>query len=88
VYNVEAHRHEMLKGFHDEIMRHLTPTDAVLLLGPGNPKHQLARFINAQGSHLGRIAQTDTVPRLAGSELIAHAEAFFHVGFGQVISPN
>jgi hypothetical protein len=87
VYNIEAHRHETLKGFHDEITRHLTPIDAILLLGPGSPKHQLARFIHEQGSDLGRIAQTDTVPHLTQAELMVHAEAFFHVGLGQVISP-
>jgi hypothetical protein len=86
-YNIEAHRHETLKGFHDEIMRHLRPTDAILLLGPGQPKHQLARDIKEQGSYRGRIAHTDTVPRLTEAELMAHAEAFFHVGFSQVISP-
>ena len=64
VYGVEAHSHEALKGFHEAIIQHLTPADAILLLGLGQPKHQLARFITEQGSHLGHIAQIDTVPRL------------------------
>jgi hypothetical protein len=88
VYRVEAHAHETLKGFHEEVIRHLTPADAILLLGPGQPKHQLAKFVTAQGSHLGHIAQIDTVPRLTEAELVAHAEAFFHVGLGQVGSPK
>jgi hypothetical protein len=79
VYGVEAHSHETLKGFHQEIIQHLTPVDAILLLGLGQPKHQLAKFITEQGSHLGHIAQIDTVPRLTAAELVAYAEAFFHV---------
>ena len=88
VYCVEAHPHETLKSFHEAIIQHLAPADAILLLGLGQPKHQLARFITEQRSHLGHIAEIDTVPRLTEAELVAHAEAFFHVGFGQVVSPN
>jgi hypothetical protein len=88
VYGVEAHLHGTRKDFHDEIIRHLTPADTILLLGLGQPKYQLARFITEQGSHLGHVAQIETVPRLTEAELVAHAEAFFHVGCGQVVSPN
>ena len=88
VYGVEAHLHVTLKKFHDAIIRHLTPADAILLLGPGQPKHRLAKFITEQGSRLGRIAQIDTVPRLTGAELVAHAEAFFQSGLGQVVAPD
>jgi hypothetical protein len=77
LYSVEAHRHESMKGFHDEIMRHLTPADAILLLGPGQPKHRLARHMTQQGSHLGKIVHLDTVADLTEAELVAFAAAFF-----------
>jgi len=35
VYSVEAHPHETRKSFHEEIIQHLTPADAILLLGLG-----------------------------------------------------
>jgi hypothetical protein len=79
VYGVEAHRHESLKGFHDEIMRHLTPADAILLVGPGEPKHRLARHMTQQGNHLGQIVHSDTVANLTEAELLAFAAAFFEV---------
>jgi len=85
VYCVEAHLHETLKSFHEAIIQHLTPADAILLLGLGQSKHQLARFITEQGSHLGYVAHTDTVPRLTEAELIAYAEAFFAVAFDQAV---
>ena len=75
-----------LKSFHDAIIRDLTTADAILLLGLGQPKHQSARFITEQGSHLGHIAHTDTVPRPTEAELIAHAEAFFHAVFEAINS--
>jgi hypothetical protein len=79
LYSVEAHPHETLKGFHDEIIQHLTPADVILLLGPGQPKHQLARYMTEQGSHLGQIVHLDTVANLTEAELIAFAAAFFDV---------
>jgi len=35
VYSFEAHPHEKRKSFHEEIIQHLTPADAILLLGLG-----------------------------------------------------
>jgi stalled ribosome rescue protein Dom34 len=76
-YQVEARPHEMLKSFHDEVVARLTSADAILLLGPGQPKHKLARYIAEHGGHLGQVVHMDTAPRLTEAELIAHATAFF-----------
>jgi hypothetical protein len=88
VYGLEAHARGTLKGFHDEIVHHLRPADAILLLGPGQAKHQLAKFISQEGGHSGRIAHTDTMPRLECAELVAYAEAFFGTVAGQESSPS
>jgi hypothetical protein len=88
VYGLETHARGTLKSFHDEIIQHLKPADSILLLGPGQPKHQLAKFINDHSGRMGSIAQTHTMPRLDGPELIACAEAFFGAADGQEMTES
>jgi hypothetical protein len=77
LHRIESHQHETLRSFHDEIARYLSPADTVLLLGPGRPKHQLARRLVDEGGYSGQVVHLGTVAGLAERELLAYAEAFF-----------
>jgi hypothetical protein len=77
VYHVDSHPHEVLRDFHEAIARHLTPSDALLLLGPGQAKHQFARHIAQHGRHIGQVAHFETLVSQTETELIAFATSFF-----------
>jgi hypothetical protein len=79
VFRIEPHVRETLRNVYDEISRHLTPADALLVLGPGQPKHRLASYIAEQKGRLGQVVHLDTVANVTEAELLAFAATFFDV---------
>lgn len=74
---IEAHRHEMLKHFYEEIIQHLGPVDEILILGPGQAKHELSNRIEHHKGLKGKVIDLVNAPEMSEVELIAQAEAFF-----------
>ena len=74
---IEAHRHEMLKHFYEEIIQHLGPVDEILILGPGQAKYELKKRIEHHKGLKGKVMDLDSAPEMSEVELIAQAEAFF-----------
>ena len=44
-YHLETHRHEVLKQYYDDVIQRLGPVDEILILGPGQAKHELRKRI-------------------------------------------
>jgi hypothetical protein len=44
-HRIDAHRHEVLNHYYDEVIHHLGPVDEILILRPGQAKYELHRRI-------------------------------------------
>lgn len=75
---IEAHRHEMLKHFYEEIVHHLGPADEILILGPGQAKLGLREHIEHHKGLKGKVRALVNVPHLTEAELTAQAEKLFN----------
>jgi peptide subunit release factor 1 (eRF1) len=76
-HRIEAHRHELLKHYYDEVIQHLGPVDEILILGPGQAKHELRQSIEQHKGLRGKVMAVCSASRLTEQEVIAEAEQFF-----------
>jgi hypothetical protein len=76
-HRIEAHRHEILKHYYDEVIGHLGPVDEILILGPGQAKHELNRSIDHHKGLKGKVMAVRGTDRLTEKEIVAEAEQFF-----------
>ncbi len=74
---IEAHRHEMLKHFYEEVIHHLGPVDEILILGPGQAKYELSKRIDHHRGLKGKVMAIVNAQELSEADLITQAEAFF-----------
>jgi peptide subunit release factor 1 (eRF1) len=74
---IEAHRHEMLKHYYEEVIGHLGPVDEILILGPGQAKHELHQSIEHHKGLRGKVMAVRNTSRLTEQEVVAEAEQFF-----------
>jgi peptide subunit release factor 1 (eRF1) len=76
-HRIEAHRHEMLKHYYEEVIQHLGPVDEILILGPGQAKHELHHSIDHHKGLAGSVLAVLSAPRMTEQQVIAEAEEFF-----------
>jgi hypothetical protein len=76
-HRIEAHRHEVLKHYYEEVIQHLGPVDEIVILGPGQAKHELHHSIDHHKGLRGRVVAVGSVPRLTEQQVIAEAERLF-----------
>ena len=76
-HRIEAHRHEMLKHYYEEVIQHLGPVDEILILGPGQAKHELHGTIEHHKGLKGKVIDLRSVSRMTEQQVIAEAEQFF-----------
>ena len=76
-HRIEAHRHEMLKHYYEEVIQRLGPVDEILILGPGQAKHELHRSIDHHRGLKGKVVAVRGADRLTEQEVIAKAGEFF-----------
>ena len=76
-HHFEAHRHTILQHYYDEIVHHLGPVDEILILGPGQGKHELAQRIDRHKGLKGKIVAIQNADKLTTEELVAEAIGIF-----------
>lgn len=76
-HRIEAHRHEVLKHYYEQVIQHLGPVDEILILGPGQAKHELHHSIDHHKGLKGKVMALRGASRLTEDEIIAEAEQFF-----------
>jgi len=76
-HRIEAHRHELLKHYYEEVIQHLGPVDEILILGPGQAKHELHQSVEHHKGLRGKVMVVRSASRLTEQEMIAEAEQFF-----------
>jgi len=75
----EAHHHEQLKHFYDEIVEHLGTVDEILIMGPGQAKHELRRRIEHHKGLRGKVVDLKTKDKISEDQFIQEAEAYFNL---------
>jgi peptide subunit release factor 1 (eRF1) len=74
---IEAHRHETLNHFYEEVIDHLEPVDEILILGPGQAKNELNNRIEHHKGLKGKVMDMVSAPEMSEVELITQAKGFF-----------
>lgn len=77
-HRIEAHRHEILEHYYEEVIGHLGPVEEILIMGPGQAKHELHRNIEHHKGLRGKVMALRSVSRMTEQQVIAEAEQFFH----------
>jgi peptide subunit release factor 1 (eRF1) len=78
-HRFEAHRHETLKHFYEEVIQHLGMVDEILILGPGQAKHELRARIEHHKGLKGKVVEIASADQLTAAELVAQAKGFFKI---------
>ena len=76
-HRIDAHRHEVLKHYYEDVIQHLGPVDEILILGPGQAKHELHQSVDHHKGLRGKVIAVRSASRLSEQEVIAEAEHFF-----------
>lgn len=79
---VQAHKHEHLKHFYEEVVRHFGPADEILILGPGQAKHELRHHVEHHKGLKGKITAVENAAKMSEAELVTHAASFFKLNQG------
>ena len=76
-HRIDAHRHEQLKHFYDEIIDHLGMVDEIMILGPGQAKHELKTRIEHHKGLRGKVVSLESSDKLSEEQFIMRAEEYF-----------
>lgn len=78
--NVESHyenrRGEHLRRFYDQVIQRAGNCDALLIMGPGEAKHEFVRRMDHHSTPPGRTVQIEVAPRLTEGQLKARLREF------------
>jgi peptide subunit release factor 1 (eRF1) len=74
-HRFEAHRHALLQHFYDEVIHHLGPVDEILILGPGQAKHELHQRIDHHRGLKGKVIDVQNADKMTEAELVLQAGA-------------
>jgi stalled ribosome rescue protein Dom34 len=75
--HIQAHQHAILEHFYKEIIQDLKSADQVIIYGPGQAKHELAKHIQADKSLQGHILDVIATEKMTETELNNRALADF-----------
>jgi hypothetical protein len=78
-HRFEAHRHEQLKHYYEEIVSHLGSVDEILILGPGQAKHELQASIDHHKGLRGKVVSLKSSDKITEEQFIAEAEEYFNM---------
>ncbi len=76
-HRIDAHRYEQLKHFYDAIVEQLGNVDEILIMGPGQAKHELRSRIEHHKGLRGKVVAMETTDKIAESQFLVKAEDFF-----------
>jgi hypothetical protein len=66
-----------LDRFYDEVIAHVHDAQAILILGPGEAKSELAKRLESKGLK-PRIAGIETADKMTNPQIAAHVRQHFH----------
>ncbi len=77
-HRIDAHRHEQLKHFYDAIINHLGLVDEIVILGPGQAKHELKTRIEHHKGLRGKVVAIKSTDKLTEEQFVIRAEEYFN----------
>jgi peptide subunit release factor 1 (eRF1) len=69
-HHIQAHNHELLKHFYDEVIQHLRSADEIFILGPGQAKYELCKRIEHRKDLKGKVVGLHHATQISPVELI------------------
>jgi peptide subunit release factor 1 (eRF1) len=69
-HHIQAHNHELLKHFYDEVIQYLGSADEIFVLGPGQAKYELCKRIDHHKSLKGKVVGLHHATQISPVELI------------------
>ena len=75
-----GHRQEALKRFYNNVisqLKHMVHVDDILIVGPGQAKHEFRRHIDQYKSLKGKITSIQNATRMSEKELKKYASQYF-----------
>jgi len=76
-HRIDAHRHEQLNHYYDEVIGHLGSPDEILILGPGQAKHELRARIEHHKGLRGKVVDVKTSDKISEEQFIQEAQEYF-----------
>jgi len=76
-HRIDAHRHEQLKHFYDAIIDHLGAVDEIIILGPGQAKHELKARIEHHKGLRGKVLALESSEKITEEQFVARTEEYF-----------
>jgi hypothetical protein len=69
-HRIQAHNHELLKHFYDEVIQYLGSPDEIFVLGPGQAKYELRKRIEHHRGLKGKVIGLHHATEISLDELI------------------
>ena len=74
---IEAHQKEQLKKFYQQIIAAVKDADKILIMGPGEAKHELKKQIEKLKSTAAKIVDLQTIDKVTDKQFTANVRLFF-----------
>ena len=75
----EARHGQRLDEFYDEVVRHLTEPDGLLIFGPGEAKLELTERLGRSKASAERTIDVETTDKLTDAQIVAKVKDHFGI---------
>ena len=74
----EARQKQQLKEFYLQVAKAVENADNILIMGPGEAKHEFKKAVEKLKSTAGKIADLQTCDKMTDRQIAASVRSFFH----------
>lgn len=78
----ERHRQSLVQ-YYDEVVGRLGHTEALLVFGPGEAKHELKERLSRSSAPLARVIDVETADKLTDAQIVAKVKEHFRMVTGR-----
>lgn len=82
IVNQQRHderRHNQMKSFSKELIKHLEDSDEIVIFGPGTAKHEFKNVLEDHKVLFSKVKGVETTDVLSEAELRAYMKEYFHL---------
>ena len=82
IVNQQRHderRHNQMKAFSQEIIKHIEGSDEIVIFGPSTAKHDLKNVLEGHTVLFGKLKGVETTDVLSEAELREYMKEYFHL---------
>lgn len=74
---IEAHQKQQLKKFYHQIFAAVKDANKILIMGPGEAKHELKNQVEKLKSTAAKIVDLQTIDKVTDNQFTANVRSFF-----------